>query len=86
MFVIVTYDVDIKRVDKVRKVLRKYLNWVQNSVFEGEITLSNLTRCKLEIKQIICEGDSVYFYQIKNPRTLNKEIIGKDKNIYSDFL
>ncbi|WP_456455751.1 CRISPR-associated endonuclease Cas2 [Thermovibrio sp.] len=86
MFVIVTYDVDIKRVDKVRKILRKYLNWVQNSVFEGEITLSNLAKCKIEIRQVISNEDSVYFYQVKNPRLLSKEVVGVDKNLYSNFL
>jgi len=86
MFVIVTYDVDVKRVDRVRKILRKYLNWVQNSVFEGEITISNLAKCKKEIQQVISEEDSVYFYQIRNLKLLNKEVVGVDKNLYSDFL
>lgn len=34
------YDVNEKRVNKVLKIGRKYLNWVQNSVLEGEITVS----------------------------------------------
>ena len=86
MYVIVTYDVDVERVDKVRKILRKYLNWVQNSVFEGEISLSSLAKCKLELKQVIRKGDSVYFYQIKMAGALDKEIIGNDKSSYTNFL
>ena len=35
MYVIVVYDVEEKRVAKVLKYLRSYLNCVQNSVFEG---------------------------------------------------
>ena len=35
MFVIMVYDVNQKRVAKVLKIARKYLNWVQNSVFGG---------------------------------------------------
>ena len=38
MFIILVYDIDVKRVGKVLKKCREYLNWVQNSVFEGEIT------------------------------------------------
>ena len=38
MFVIMVYDVGKKRVAKVLKKSRKYLHWVQNSVFEGEIS------------------------------------------------
>lgn len=38
MYVLIAYDVDAKRVAKVHKVLKKYLTWTQNSLFEGEIT------------------------------------------------
>lgn len=37
MFVVVVYDVRADRIDRVRRVLSKYLLWTQNSVFEGEI-------------------------------------------------
>lgn len=42
MFVIVTYDVSQKRVTKVMKISRKYLNHIQNSVFEGMIMKSRI--------------------------------------------
>ncbi len=38
MYVILVYDINQKRVGKMLKLCRKYLNWIQNSVFEGEIT------------------------------------------------
>ena len=38
MYVILVYDIGEKRVGKILKLCRKYLNWIQNSVFEGEIT------------------------------------------------
>ncbi|WP_163328713.1 CRISPR-associated endonuclease Cas2 [Desulfurobacterium thermolithotrophum] len=86
MFVIVTYDVDVKRVNKVRKILRKYLNWVQNSVFEGEINISNLTRCKTELKEIIKDNDSIYFYELKNPYVFRKRVLGTEKSLFDEFL
>jgi len=49
------YDVGEKRVAKVLKISRKYLYWVQNSVFEGEISESNLRRLKHELKKVINE-------------------------------
>ena len=38
MYIIIVYDVGEKRVAKVCQFLRQYLNWIQNSVFEGELT------------------------------------------------
>ena len=37
MYVILVYDVGEKRVGKMLRLVRKYLSWIQNSVFEGEI-------------------------------------------------
>ncbi|WP_456465115.1 CRISPR-associated endonuclease Cas2 [Desulfurobacterium sp.] len=86
MFVIVTYDVDVRRVNKVRKILRKYLNWVQNSVFEGIISVSNLAKCKAELDKVVEDNDSVYFYELKNPYMLRKRVIGIEKNLFDEFL
>ena len=50
MFVIVTYDiVEGNHLNKTRKVLKKYLTWTQNSVFEGEISESKLHIRTVEI-------------------------------------
>ena len=67
MYVIVVYDIEVKRVQKVSKCLRKWLNWVQNSVFEGEVTPATLRQIKGELAQIINPlEDSVLF--LPNPR------------------
>lgn len=80
MYVIITYDVAEKRVGKVCKKLREYLDWTQNSVFEGEITQGKLAQCMSELEKIINkEEDSIYLYQIKNPRNLKKIVYGRDK-------
>ena len=42
MYVIVVYDVGIERLDSVRHILKQYLTWIQNSAFEGEISLGKL--------------------------------------------
>lgn len=61
MFVIVTYDVGEKRVNKVRKKLKMYLTWTQNSVFEGEITDGKLKKCLAELDRVLDRTeDSLY--------------------------
>ncbi|MEM2175169.1 MAG: CRISPR-associated endonuclease Cas2, partial [Candidatus Micrarchaeia archaeon] len=40
MFVIVVYDIEQERVNNVNKFLKRFLNWRQNSVFEGNIQKS----------------------------------------------
>ncbi|MBO8156936.1 MAG: CRISPR-associated endonuclease Cas2 [Bacillaceae bacterium] len=87
MFVIITYDVGEKRVGKVCKKLRKYLDWTQNSVFEGEISKGKLSECLSELHKIIEEEeDSIYLYQVKNPRNIQKIIYGQEKSPIDLFL
>ena len=38
MYVIAVYDVSAERTVKMLKLCRKYLHWIQNSVFEGELS------------------------------------------------
>jgi len=77
MFVIMVYDVGEKRVQKVLKTSRKYLYWVQNSVFEGEITDANYTKLKAELKKIINEkDDSILFYTFRTTKYSSRENIG----------
>jgi CRISPR-associated protein Cas2 len=87
MLVIVTYDIGEKRVNKVRKKLKEYLYWTQNSVFEGEITLSSLAKCMTELEKIIDKDeDSIYVYEVKNPRHIKKKVYGQEKSLEILFL
>lgn len=87
MYIIITYDVGEKRVGKVCKKLKEYLIWSQNSVFEGEITKGKLTKCLSELDKMIDRNqDSIYLYQIDNPKNLKKEIIGMDRSFDEIFL
>jgi len=87
MYVIVTYDVAVERQDRVRKILRRYFNWVQNSVFEGEITESKLEECKFEIKNAIDKSyDSVYFYIFPRKDIVKKEILGEGEGFDSTLI
>ncbi|MCI7321719.1 MAG: CRISPR-associated endonuclease Cas2 [Lachnospiraceae bacterium] len=77
MFVIVTYDINKKRVGKALKICRKYLIHVQKSVFEGAITESRLEKLKKEIGKLIdVEEDAVCIYRFESPKYAKKEQIG----------
>lgn len=81
MFVILVYDVKEKRVAKVLKTARKYLNWVQNSVLEGEITEAKLKKLKKELSSVMnLEEDSAIIYLLRTTRYSSREIIGVEKS------
>ncbi|MCD6545105.1 MAG: CRISPR-associated endonuclease Cas2 [Thermotogae bacterium] len=80
MYVLIVYDIGEKRVNKVLKLCRRYLDWVQNSVFEGEITKANLERLKSQLKHVIeTEEDSIRIYKLRTENGFNLEILGVDK-------
>ncbi|WP_297495629.1 CRISPR-associated endonuclease Cas2 [Thermococcus sp.] len=79
MFVIVVYDVDVKRVSRVHRFLRTHLHWRQNSVFEGEVTRAQLYEIKRTLEGLVEEGDSVLIYEF--PRgDFMLHVIGTDKS------
>lgn len=86
MFVILYYDANEKRVSKFLKICKKYLIWVQNSVFEGEISKANLEKLKLELKKKAKDNDSVIIYEFENLKYSNREVIGIDKKENIKFL
>ena len=80
MYVIIVYDVCVERVSKVCYFLRQYLNWIQNSVFEGEITQSQFFEIKTGLKKLIKENeDSVIIYKMHSQHSFSKEHIGIEK-------
>lgn len=87
MYVIAVYDCGEKRVVKMLKLCRQYLNWIQNSVFEGELTPLQLQELKFKAKLIMdVDYDSLIIFSSRNEKWLEKEVVGVDKNEISDFL
>lgn len=69
------------------KLCRKYLNWIQNSVFEGEITAVKLQELKYKAKIIMDEEtDSLIIFSSRNEKWLEKEIVGKERSKLDNFL
>ena len=86
MYVILVYDVDQKRTAKMLKLCRRYLSWIQNSVFEGEISEVQLKQLASEARNLMDEKDSLIFFKSRDERWLEKEIIGAEKASVSNFL
>lgn len=87
MYVILVYDVNEKRVAKMLKLCRSYLNWIQNSVFEGAITEVKLKELKARAMEIMDpEEDSMIIFKSREERWLDKEVVGEEKNKPEQFL
>ena len=87
MYVIVVYDVEVERINQVRALMKQYLNWVQNSAFEGELTAGKLEEVSAKLSDIIDqERDSIIFYTLSNPNWIQKRIIGIEKSEVSTVL
>ena len=87
MYVIAVYDCGKKRVGKMLKLCRRYLNWIQNSVFEGEITEVKLLELKQSALNIMdVETDSLIIFKTRQEKWLDKEIVGKEKQGIDNFL
>jgi CRISPR-associated protein Cas2 len=87
MYVILVYDCGEKRVGKMLKLCRRYLNWIQNSVFEGEITEVKLKELKAKASEIMDKTeDSLITFASRQNSWLEKEIIGKERSSIDNFL
>ncbi|GAA4315353.1 CRISPR-associated endonuclease Cas2 [Compostibacter hankyongensis] len=87
MYIILVYDIEEKRVGKMLKLCRQYLNWIQNSVFEGEITEVKLRELLHRAKGIIkTEKDSIIIFSSRQEKWLDKTILGREKNELDNLL
>ena len=85
MYIVIVYDVSVERVNKVKKFLRQHLHWVQNSVFEGEITRAEFERIKAGLKDLIEEdADSVVIYRLRSMP--QRDVMGVEKNPLEDII
>ncbi len=92
MYVILVYDISLEPPGariwrKVFGISKRYLNHVQNSVFEGEMTQSQIKEMQIEIQRYIRKDlDSVILFKSRNERWLEKEMWGNEEDKTSNFL
>ncbi|KAA6304324.1 CRISPR-associated endoribonuclease Cas2 [termite gut metagenome] len=87
MYVILVYDFGENRVDKMLKLCRRYLNWIQNSVFEGEISEVRLKELTIEAKKFMREDEeSIVIFKGRQRTWIDNEIVGKERITVDIFL
>lgn len=87
MYLIVVYDAAPKRGAKLLKFLRQHLIWIQNSVFEGEVSKAQYEIIKKGIQDIINkEKDSVIFYKFDSMNYSERGVIGVERNETDSFI
>ena len=87
LYVILIYDVAEKRVGKMLKLCRQYLCWIQNSVFEGELSEVKLRELQNKIHSLIDKKeDSVIIFSNKMSYHMSKDILGREKMTTDNFL
>lgn len=80
MYFVAAYDVDERRVGKMLKIFRRYLTWVQNSVFEGELTEAQYADLKAEAAALMdLETDSVIFWNVRAETYCDRETLGIER-------
>ena len=82
MYVILVYDIVVddegkKILPKVFKCCKKYLSHIQNSVFEGDMTPSQMMALR---------KDSLIVFSSRDQKWLQKEFWGKEEDRTSRFL
>ena len=86
MYIILVYDIGEKRVGKMLRLCRRYLNWIQNSVFEGELSEVKLKELKIMAEEIMTDEDSLIVFSNRQSSWMEKEIIGKERGKVDVFL
>lgn len=79
MYAIIVYDVDVSRNRAILTFLRTHLNWIQNSVFEGELTEAEFREVKTELEDLAEAHDSIVIYALDSDRYMDKSVIGEER-------
>ena len=87
-YVFLFYDIEVKRVNKVFKKCKKYLNHWQKSVFSGALSNSQILELESELKKIIDkEKDFISIIKIMDFKTIGETTLGSiEKNTEDIFL
>jgi CRISPR-associated protein Cas2 len=87
VFYIAVYDIaNERRLNKVLKIFRKYMHWVQNSAFEGELNSKQFHALVDELSKVIKKDeDSIIFYHAEEQKHIGKKIVGIEKNEITKF-
>jgi CRISPR-associated protein Cas2 len=80
MWIILTYDINEKRVNDIRKICMPYLRWVQNSVFLGDISWVDFKILQEKLaSKIVYEEDNILIFVSRDSKLFKKVSLGSSK-------
>lgn len=60
--------------------MKQYLNWIQNSAFEGDMSPGQLEELKQKVFKVIdTSTDCIVVFTMDNPKWLDRVVWGKQK-------
>jgi len=87
MYVVIVYDIGVERVNKVRTLLKEFLMWRQNSVFEGELTNSEYEKIKIGLKEIMDpKEDNIIIYKFRDKKYIHVDEFGTSKSDLNNII
>ncbi|WP_123621574.1 CRISPR-associated endonuclease Cas2 [Halorubrum sp. CSM-61] len=86
MYVVLVYDMEAERTQRMLKLCRRYLTHVQNSVLEGHITEGDLSKLENSIDDLLITGESVIIYELSSETLLDRTVYGDDPTEDRRFL
>jgi CRISPR-associated protein Cas2 len=79
MFVILVYDTLAERNPQVLQTCRRYLHWVQRSVFQGELSAAQYRLLTTALRSKIDPGyDSIRVYTTRSAHDIETHTIGAE--------
>lgn len=86
VYVVVVYDMEADRTQKMLKFLRRFLTHVQNSVLEGDVTEGDLERIRSGVGDLLNPGESTIIYRVSSERMVERYVFGEDPAADDQFL
>jgi CRISPR-associated protein Cas2 len=86
VYIVVVYDMEADRTQKMLKFLRRFLTHVQNSVLEGEVTEGDYERIRSGIEERLKPGESTIIYQVSSEKMVDRTVFGEDPAEDDQFL
>ncbi|MEM1127915.1 MAG: CRISPR-associated endonuclease Cas2 [Bacteroidota bacterium] len=85
-YYVCVYDVSVDRVQKALRLFRRYLTWVQNSVFEGELTLAQYAELEAKAQDLFEAQDSLIVCEMRTGRYVERKVVGVERGETGRFL
>ena len=86
MFLLVVYDTERRNCIKLHKALKCYLNWNQNSVFEGTVTAAQYEKIVAILESRRVAESHITLYRVDSQSIVKRVEIGESTGNTSNIL